>query len=393
MSMSRITHIVLHYSATYDDEDLGAVDIDRMHKARGWSGIGYHYVIRLDGTVEKGRPDSIVGAHVGGQNSGKLGICCIGGLTRATGPNKGVDTRTRAQTESLVALIRALLDKHPGAKVVGHRDLAATQCPGFDVIPWWAEVNRTKPAAEPPRPAADAPARTADVVEGDLHQAEAGDTLWGIARAHGIMVATLAAANGIADAGQVLSVGQVLRVPPGEPQPGPDDPVEYLLDGVERAVQSLREHLTGTFVLVLLATLAFALLPAPALAATIDFGPAVGDLLVGLAAILGTPIAVLLVGVLTRLARRFGIEVEETRRHRLQELVENGIRAGAARLDASLDGRLEVGMRNAVVAETADYLARHGATTIRKLGGDPQSQALLQELVLGRGGRLLGIGR
>ena len=135
MGMNNITHIVVHYSATFEDQNLTVKDIDKMHKARGWSGVGYHYVIRRDGVVEKGRPDNVVGAHVGGQNSGKIGICAIGGVNRKTGPNVGVDNRTPAQIKSQIALIKSLLAKHPKAKVVGHRDLAPTQCPGFDVIP------------------------------------------------------------------------------------------------------------------------------------------------------------------------------------------------------------------------------------------------------------------
>lgn len=139
---SKITHIVLHYSATYDDQNIGVKEIDAMHKARGWAGVGYHYIVRLDGTVEKGRADDVVGAHVGGQNSGKIGICTIGGLTRATGPNKGVDTRTAAQKKAVAGIIRQLLAKHPSAIVCGHRDLAATQCPSYDAAAWWADVNK-----------------------------------------------------------------------------------------------------------------------------------------------------------------------------------------------------------------------------------------------------------
>lgn len=142
MSMKNITHVVLHYSATYDHLNLGVKDIDAMHKKRGWKGCGYHYVIKLDGTVERGRPETEVGAHVGGQNSGKIGICCIGGLKTASGAYKGLDTRTPAQVAAQIALIKDILKRHPGAKVVGHRDLAATQCPGFDVRPWWAGVSK-----------------------------------------------------------------------------------------------------------------------------------------------------------------------------------------------------------------------------------------------------------
>lgn len=160
MSMNNITHVVVHYSATFEDQNLTVKDIDKMHKARGWKGVGYHYVIRRDGVVEKGRPDNVVGAHVAGQNSGKIGICCIGGCNRATGPNKGVDNRTPAQIKAQIALIKTLLARHPKAKVVGHRDLASTQCPGFDVIPWWTSVAAGKPTPAPAKPVPTVPQPT-----------------------------------------------------------------------------------------------------------------------------------------------------------------------------------------------------------------------------------------
>lgn len=137
-----ITHIVLHYSATYADQNLDIRDIDKMHKARGWKGVGYHYVIKRDGMIERGRKETEIGAHVGGQNTGKIGICLIGGLDRATGHNVGVDNRTDAQKASAKALITELLARYPGAKVLGHRDLAATQCPAYDAAAWWASVSK-----------------------------------------------------------------------------------------------------------------------------------------------------------------------------------------------------------------------------------------------------------
>lgn len=59
--MTKVTHIVVHYSATYADQDLTARDIDKMHRGRGWQMVGYHYVIRRDGTIERGRPEGMVG--------------------------------------------------------------------------------------------------------------------------------------------------------------------------------------------------------------------------------------------------------------------------------------------------------------------------------------------
>jgi N-acetylmuramoyl-L-alanine amidase len=138
-----IKSIVVHYSATPRGRHHTVEDIDAWHKARGWKGIGYHYVIYLDGSVHKGRPDNEVGAHVANHNTGSLGVCWIGG----TDNGKSADTRTPAQTASLIALIKKLLAEHPGARVVGHRDMpgAATECPGFDVIPWWFSVVNGPP--------------------------------------------------------------------------------------------------------------------------------------------------------------------------------------------------------------------------------------------------------
>ena len=208
--MSKITHIVVHYTATYADQNLTAADIDKMHRARGWQMIGYHWIIRRDGTIEPGRPESMVGAHVGGQNTGKIGISWIGGLERATGANRGVDNRTAAQSESLIRLIRECLQRYPGAKVVGHRDLAATQCPGFDVPAWWARVQGDKaPAASSPVP--DAPAVTPGVGEDASHVVQRGDTLWSISREHGLTVDQLRALNpGINES--ALSVGDVIAL-------------------------------------------------------------------------------------------------------------------------------------------------------------------------------------
>lgn len=148
MSNAPVRFIVLHYSATYPDQDLDVDDVRKMHKARGWKDVGYHYVIKRDGTVQKGRPDHVVGAHVAGRNTGTLGICCIGGVERETGPNVGVDNRTLAQKAATIKLVKDLLARHPNAEVVGHRDLGPTQCPGFDVRPWWASVSDASPVRD-----------------------------------------------------------------------------------------------------------------------------------------------------------------------------------------------------------------------------------------------------
>lgn len=159
--------IVVHVSATPPDRDIGAQEIDEMHRARGWRGIGYHYVIRRDGRVEQGRPENQVGAHVAGWNSVSLGVCLVGGVDADGRPQ---DSRTAAQTAALEKLLRALVGRYPGATICGHRDLSPDRdgdgaiepheylkaCPCFDVIPWARSVGlpaaRIRGAWDTPNP-------------------------------------------------------------------------------------------------------------------------------------------------------------------------------------------------------------------------------------------------
>ena len=134
----KIHAIVIHYTATYPDQDVTAAMVRDWHLARNFRDIGYHYLIRRDGTVERGRPEDQAGAHVAGHNANTLGVAWAGGLERATGPNVGVWNPTPAQEDAMGRLIGELLERHPGACVLGHRDLAATQCPGGDAASWWA---------------------------------------------------------------------------------------------------------------------------------------------------------------------------------------------------------------------------------------------------------------
>jgi N-acetyl-anhydromuramyl-L-alanine amidase AmpD len=135
----------MHYSATYQHQNVQPDTIRKWHLARGWSDIGYHYVITQDGRRHLGRrPETTPGAHVGGQNTNKIGICITGGLDPSTGANVGVDTRNAAQIAEQIALTRELLSRHPSAIVCGHLDLAATQCPAYDAGAWWRSVNGAK---------------------------------------------------------------------------------------------------------------------------------------------------------------------------------------------------------------------------------------------------------
>ncbi|CRF50413.1 N-acetylmuramoyl-L-alanine amidase [Helicobacter heilmannii] len=136
--MRKITKIIIHCSDTPAGMEFSAADIDRWHKERGWDGIGYHYVVKLDGTIEKGREEDVTRAHCKGHNLDSIGVCYIGGRD-----DNGlfVDTRTKEQEEAMVFLCKQLLSKYPKAKLYGHRDFAPKECPCFDVGEWWKEAN------------------------------------------------------------------------------------------------------------------------------------------------------------------------------------------------------------------------------------------------------------
>lgn len=133
--MRKINLIVVHCSATRATQDIGAAEIDVWHKARGFSGIGYHYVIRRDGEMERGRPDDQVGAHAKGYNANSLGVCLVGGIDVKGKPESNF---TDAQFRSLEDLLSTFAERYPLTDVLGHRDLpwVSKSCPCFDVRAW-----------------------------------------------------------------------------------------------------------------------------------------------------------------------------------------------------------------------------------------------------------------
>lgn len=118
--------IVIHHTGNPYDDDLSAEQIHASHQAQGWSGIGYHFVIRKDGSIELGRPDWSIGAHAYGFNSDSIGIHVCGNFDQAE--------PTKAQLDALPQLIADICDAYgliaADTIVVGHRDLMATACPG-----------------------------------------------------------------------------------------------------------------------------------------------------------------------------------------------------------------------------------------------------------------------
>jgi len=142
--MRKINIFVIHCSATKEGLDIDASVIRSWHKNKGYRDIGYHYVIKLDGTIEKGRSEESIGAHVQGFNANSIGICYVGGLDKE---GKPADTRTEAQKKAMKKLYSELKAKYPNAKWCGHRDLSPDidgdgtvekcewmkACPSFDV--------------------------------------------------------------------------------------------------------------------------------------------------------------------------------------------------------------------------------------------------------------------
>jgi N-acetyl-anhydromuramyl-L-alanine amidase AmpD len=130
--MRKINEIILHCSATPASMDIGAKEIRDWHvNGNHWRDIGYHWVIRRDGTVEKGRPEYQVGAHCLNHNANSIGVCMVGGTKKDVRIPE--DNFTEAQFASLAKLVKELLARYPGVTIHGHCEYAAKACPVFSV--------------------------------------------------------------------------------------------------------------------------------------------------------------------------------------------------------------------------------------------------------------------
>ena len=154
MQQTDIKYVAVHCSATKPDQDIGVKEIDAMHKAKGWAGAGYQFVIPRNGALEIGRSLTEVGAHVFGFNRVSWGVCLIGGLDHEGNYS---NEYSGAQLRTLRQLLTTLLLMAPGAEIKGHRDFSPDingdgvidkfefikACPCFDVATWWltGEVN------------------------------------------------------------------------------------------------------------------------------------------------------------------------------------------------------------------------------------------------------------
>jgi len=143
-ALRSVDYIVIHCAATTASQDIGAAEITTWHRQKGWLDIGYHYVIRRDGTVEKGRQDGVPGAHARGFNHLSLGVCLAGGV--AADGKTAEDNFTPAQYAALGQLVEGLIAQYPDAEVLGHRDLPKVNkaCPSFEVKEWWAKYLAEK---------------------------------------------------------------------------------------------------------------------------------------------------------------------------------------------------------------------------------------------------------
>lgn len=146
--MRIINLIVIHCTASANGKPVSRETVDQWHKARGFQGIGYHWLIQPDGTVDRGRLEETPGAHAKGFNAHSIGVCLVGGIGGPDRQNPGL--YTRAQWEALRLLVLELLERYPTARVVGHRDLSPDLdgdgevepnewlklCPAFPVAAW-----------------------------------------------------------------------------------------------------------------------------------------------------------------------------------------------------------------------------------------------------------------
>lgn len=123
-SLSRRTSTVqtiLHHAAAIN---CSVEDVHRWHLGNGWAGIGYHYFVRKDGTVFRGRPEWAVGAHAIGANGNSIGICAEG--------NFDIEEMSTEQKNAILELVQDIKNRYGNLAVKGHKEVSSTNCPGND---------------------------------------------------------------------------------------------------------------------------------------------------------------------------------------------------------------------------------------------------------------------
>lgn len=162
--MRPINLIVIHCTASRNGQPKSMESIRQEHRARGFSDVGYHYVIQTNGSVMVGRPEEVIGAHAAvkghAYNKTSIGVCMVGGLLPDGTAKADSGQFSQAQWDNLRIAVQDLMDRYPGSRVVGHRDLSPDLdgdgqvephewiklCPTFDVSRWLAAGMVPDPA-------------------------------------------------------------------------------------------------------------------------------------------------------------------------------------------------------------------------------------------------------
>lgn len=133
--MFPILYLTIHCAATPEGRDVSPSTIEDWDRAK-FGQKSYHWIVDLAGATHKSLSDDQLGAHVGGHNTGNIGVCYVGGMDANMSAPK--DTRTPAQTSALLTLIRTYIARYPGIIIRGHRDWpnVTKACPSFDVKTW-----------------------------------------------------------------------------------------------------------------------------------------------------------------------------------------------------------------------------------------------------------------
>lgn len=132
-----INLLIIHCTATRPSQDIGVAEVNSWHIQRGWREIGYHFVIRRNGVVERGRDVGKQGAHAKGYNRKSIGIAMAGGVDDNLQPQNNF---TPAQWASLKTMVGKYMTDYEGIKVIGHNEVSAKACPSFNVQTWLANT-------------------------------------------------------------------------------------------------------------------------------------------------------------------------------------------------------------------------------------------------------------
>lgn len=139
MTMLPIKYLTIHCAATPEGRDVSPEIVEQWDIAK-FGQKSYHWIIPLNGDAHKSLADDRIGAHVGGHNSGNIGVCYVGGMDAHMAAPK--DTRNEAQKTTLRTLVRTYVERYPGIIIRGHRDWPGVTkaCPSFDVAEWLHEI-------------------------------------------------------------------------------------------------------------------------------------------------------------------------------------------------------------------------------------------------------------